>query len=199
MTNSTNIRTALDTIASLHNQIKEDTKVIKRDFFEFIEDNVPGGYINAPDSPFGEHKIEVMEDIDRFYLVTGFKSDTGIIFVHDIYDGSESVEIPFAYIDDPEGWKSEILERISRDRRIAEKLYTDNIPSEHFRISSVAPIHPVPEYDEIRIELENISSLTPNYGYHTFHVKFSDHSVSWVSRDLQEFLDSVNKPMRKNV
>lgn len=193
MANSTNLRTALDTIVSLHDQVKEETKVIKREFFEFIEANVPSGYINAPESPFGERGIEVLENIDRFYLVTGFKSDTGIVFVHDIYDGSESVEIPFAYIDDPEGWKSEILEKVRFNRELAEDIFQQEIPVEHFKILSVAPLHPVPEYKEIRVELEKISPEGYLFGYHTFHIRVSDGSISWISKDLQNFLDSMGK------
>ena len=198
MSNSKSLRTALDTITSLHNQVKEDTKAIKRDFFEFIEANVPGGYINAPDSPFGEHRIEVMENIDRFYLVTGFKNDTGIVFVHDIYDGSESVEIPFEYIDDPEAWKAEILERIRRDRKLAEGVFEQEIPAEHFKITSVAPIHPVSNYNEVRVELEKTSPEGYLFGYHTFHISLADGSISWISKDLQAFLYSINKPVSKS-
>lgn len=193
MANSTNLRTALDTIVSLHDQVKEETKVIKQEFFEFIEANVPSGYINAPESPFGERGIEVLENIDRFYLVTGFKSDTGIVFVHDIYDGSESVEIPFAYIDDPEGWKSEILEKVRFNRELAEDIFQQEIPVEHFKILSIAPLHPAPDYKEIRVELEKTSPEGYLFGYYTFHLKVSDGSISWISKDLQNFLDSMGK------
>lgn len=193
MANSTNLRTALDTIVSLHEQVKEETKVVKREFFEFIESNVPSGYINAPESSYGKHGIEVMENIDRFYLVTGFKNDAGIVFVHDIYDGSESVEIPFAYIDDPEAWKAELLERVRRDRELANGIFATKIPAEHFKIDSVAPLQPVPEYNEIRVELEKTSPEGYLFGYHTFHINVSDGSISWISKDLQAFLYSINK------
>lgn len=198
MSNSSSLRTALETITSLHDQVKEETKAIKRDFFEFIEANVPSGYINAPESPFGERGIEVMENIDRFYLITGFKNDQGVVFVHDIYDGSESVEIPFEYIDDPEAWKAEILERIRRDRNLAEDVFKQEIPAEHFKISFVSPIHPASNYDEIRVELEKISPEGYLFGYHTFHISLADGSISWVSKDLQAFLYSINKPVSKS-
>jgi hypothetical protein len=197
MANSTTLRNALDTIVSLHNQVKEETKTTKREFFEFIEANVPGGYLNAPDSPFGERRIEVMENIERFYLVTGFKNDTGIVFVHDIYDGSESVEIPFAYIDDPEEWKKELLERVRRDRELAESVFAQQIPAEHFKIAAVSPLHPVTEYTEINVDLEKISPEGDLFGYHTFRINVSDGSISWISKDLQAFLYSINKPVNK--
>lgn len=120
MPSSEDLRALTASIAAAHEKMEADTQEAKRRFFAFVDaNNIPLGYVDYPWSP--NQPASISEDVDRFYLCTGYNSPTGVTFAHDVYDGSETVHIPYAYFDDADAWEESLLERIAADRKTAEK------------------------------------------------------------------------------
>jgi hypothetical protein len=113
------LRATTASIAEAHALMEEDTKDAKQRFFAFVDThNIPLGYVDYPWSP--GHPANILEDVDSFYLCTGYDNKDGITFAHDIYDGTESVTIPYDYFDDADAWEAKTLAEIAADRKVAE-------------------------------------------------------------------------------
>lgn len=121
MSLSAKLRETTASIAAAHEAMEQETKEAKVRFFAFVDEhNIPLGYVDYPWSP--GQPASILEDVDIYYLCTGYNSPTGITFGHDTYDGTESVHIPYEYFDDADAWEAQLLERIAADRRLAEEV-----------------------------------------------------------------------------
>lgn len=136
MSFSDSLRATTASIAASHARMEEETKDAKERFFAFVDaHNIPLGYVDYPWSPGTPASIS--EDLDRFYLCTGYDNTDGVTFSNDIYDGTESVTIPYAYFDDAEAWEAKILAEIAADRKVAEDFVAGFSDSGEYTVESI--------------------------------------------------------------
>lgn len=136
MSVSEKLRAITASIAAAHDAMEEETKDAKKRFFAFVDaHNIPAGYAEYPWVP--GQPASILEDVDRFYLCTGYNNPNGIAFGHDVYDGTETVLIPYAYFDDADAWEANLLARIAADREIVENTLRTFSEADEYTIASI--------------------------------------------------------------
>lgn len=188
MSLSAKLRETTASIAAAHEAMEQGTKEAKGRFFAFVDEhNIPLGYVEYPWSP--GQPANILEDVDRYYLCTGYNSPTGITFGHDIYDGTESVHIPYEYFDDADAWEAQLLERIAADRRLAEEVIRSFAKEGEYKLVNIRLDGAHGARESISVEVEAVKRPDGYYGINPFlSIDPATGNVTYASNDLEAVL-----------
>lgn len=190
MSLSETLRTASASIAEAHARMEADTKDAKIRFFAFVDaHNIPMGYAEYPWSP--NSPAAISEDVENYFLITGYSHPQGLVFGHDTYDGTETVLIPYIYFDDADAWEAETLAKVAADRQMVEEIVSSFSDQIAFVIEGVRLDGTYGENESISVE---ISSSNPNVGRysginHFMGINRATGVISYASSELKKVLD----------
>lgn len=190
MSLSEKIRATVASIAEARTSMKEDTLEAKKRFFAFVDEhNIPLGYAEYPWVP--GIPANISEDVDLYYLEVGYYNPKGIIFSHDTYDGSETVLIPFEYLDDPEAWEAKVLEDIASDRNLVEETLKSLPEGDSFVVEGIRLDGHEDDAKSISVEL-NSSAYRSDRPYSVSHfmsISRAAKSITYISSELRDGLE----------
>lgn len=85
------------------------------------------GFLNKhqPHPEYVSYPGGSLERLESFILeVSDYSSRVGLVFSGVKPWGDETILMPFEYIDDPDAWETELLERIAKDKAIVGETFT---------------------------------------------------------------------------
>lgn len=190
MTLAQDVRTSIAAIATAHTKIEEDTKEIKRRFFAFLDESkIPQGYADYPWSL--DYHSSVLDDIDSYYLVTGYDNPEGLVFCHDTYDGTEAVVVPYSYLEDPDAWEKNVIVEVSTDRKFVEKSLDRYGLAGNFTIVGIR-LAGNPDNRALDIELTPLEKGV-SIEFYNISVNRTTGDLVYISSSLVPFMEEAGK------